>query len=340
VDKNRAEVVIDVDIFEVAHTTTLALGNQLLVETPKEQPNLSSLSNLGGVGRAQTGVFSLAAGGIGALLGLPPTSLSLLQSKSKSRLLASTQIHALDGQQNQTKVGESVPVSIGTNYVPGFGLPTPGPGGPGAFPQPSLGGGAFDSVQYRDVGLVIDVTPVITNEGYVEVKMKLESTSMVPGSDELNRPRFTQRTLATVSRIQDGKTAVVAGIKQESKGDARASIPVLGMLPILGRFFTAPKQTSDLRDIIITVTPHIIRSAALDQEDHLARQGGSQQSGLTQSVEEVVRRAQLEDERDRRLSAAAQPVPPSALPNATAQVTEAPQPLHSPPPPQAKTPRH
>jgi type II secretory pathway component GspD/PulD (secretin) len=65
-----------------------------------------------------------------------------------------------------------------------------------------------NSVQYRDVGLVIDVTPVITNEGYVEVKMKLESTSVVPGSDELNRPRFTQRTLATVSRIQDGKTAI------------------------------------------------------------------------------------------------------------------------------------
>jgi general secretion pathway protein D len=164
---------------------------------------------------------------------------------------------------------------------------------------------------------------VITNEGYVEVKMKLESTSVVPGSDELNRPRFTQRTLATVSRIQDGKTAVVAGIKQESKGDARASIPVLGMLPILGRFFTAPKQTSDLRDIIITVTPHIIRSAALDRDDHLAHHGGTQMSGLAPSVEEVVQRAQLEDERDRRLSASAQSAPPSAAPNTAAQITEA-----------------
>ncbi len=325
VDKNRAEVVIDVDIYEVAHTTTLAIGNQLLVETPKEQPNLTSLSNLGGVGRAQTGAFSLVGGGIGALLGLPPTSLSLLQSKSKSKLLASTQIHALDGQQNQTKVGESVPVSIGANYVPGFGLGAPGPGGPVGLPQPIVGGGAFDSVQYRDVGLVIDLTPAITNEGYVEVKMKLESTSVVPGSDT-TRPRFTQRTLATVSRVQDGKTAVVAGIKQESKGDARASIPVLGMLPILGRFFTAPRQTSDLRDIIITVTPHIIRSATLEQEDHLAHYGGTQQSGLTPSIEDVIQRAQSEDERDRRLSAAARPIPPGAAPNASTQITELPPP--------------
>jgi type II secretory pathway component GspD/PulD (secretin) len=115
----------------------------------------------------------------------------------------------------------------------------------------------------------------------------------------------------------------VAGIKQESKGDARASIPVLGMLPILGRFFTAPKQTSDLRDIIFTVTPHIIRSAALDRDDHLAHHGGTQMSGLAPSVEEVVQRAQLEDERDRRLSASAQSAPPSAAPNTAAQITEA-----------------
>lgn len=75
----------------------------------------------------------------------------------------------------------------------------------------------------------------------------------------------------------------------------------------------------------------------LEQEDHLAHYGGTQQSGLTPSIEDVIQRAQSEDERDHRLSAAAQPAPPSALPNATAQITQAPQPLHSPPPPQAKT---
>jgi general secretion pathway protein D len=303
VDKNRPEVVIDVDIYEVARSTTLEIGNQFLTAAPKNQPNIASLSNLGGVG---------------AILGLPPSALSLLQTKGKSRLLASTQVHALDGQQNQTKVGESVPVSIGTNYVPGFNVVTPGAGAP----LPGAGAGAFDSIQYRDVGLVIDVTPAITTGGYVEIKMKLESTSMVPGTDP-NRPRFTQRTLATVSRVQDGKTAVVAGIKQESRGDTRTSIPVLGMLPFLGRFFTAPKQTSDLRDIVITVTPHIIRSAALEPDDHLARQGGAQQSGLTLSVEEVVRRAQSEDERDHRLNAAMRPAAPITSLGAARQTTEA-----------------
>lgn len=126
-----------------------------------------------------------------------------------------TQIHALDGQQNQTKVGESVQVSIGTNYIPGFNaVPSP-TGGLTTIPQIGAGGGAFDSVQYRDMGLVI---------------------------------------------------------------------------------------------IVITVTPHIVRSTALSQEDHLARQGGAPQSGLTRSVEEVVLRAQLEDERDHRLSASARPL--------------------------------
>ncbi len=159
------------------------------------------------------------------------------------------------------KVGESVPVSIGTNYVPGVSVVTQGAGAttPPASPI-GAGGSAFESIQYRDVGLVIDVTPTITTGGYVEIKMKLESTSVVPGADP-TRPRFTQRTLATVSRVEDGKTAVVAGIKQESRGDTRTSIPVLGMLPFLGRFFSAPRQTSDLRDIVITIAVRTVIDA-------------------------------------------------------------------------------
>jgi hypothetical protein len=99
--------------------------------------------------------------------------------------------------------------------------------------------------------------------------------------------------------VQDSKTAIVAGIKQETKGDTRASIPVLGMLPILGRFITTPRQSSSLSDIIITVTPHIMRAAELRQEDHLARLGGSQIGGVKPSIEDLVARAQAEDDEER-----------------------------------------
>lgn len=308
-DKNRSEVVIDVNIYEVSNSTSLEIGNQLATAgltttntTYDSDGNpvttttgtASSLGDLGGLGRA--GVSAIAGsllgfgGSAGAIIGMPTSSLSLLQSKGKSRLLANTQIHALDGENNQTVVGRSVPIRIGTSY------PNSTTGTTGNTT------GTVDNIQYRDVGLVIDVTPTITNEGYVQVKMKLESSNVeASGADSTLTPSFTKRSLTTIARVQDSVTAVVASVKQDNKGDSRVTIPVIGMVPILGRLFTTPKQTSNQSDIVITVTPHIIRPAEIKPEDHFARFSGTQQSGLTQSIEDVVFRAQVEDEEERRL---------------------------------------
>ncbi|HEX4946693.1 MAG TPA: cohesin domain-containing protein [Blastocatellia bacterium] len=347
VDKNRAEVVIDVDIYEVSRNASLELGNQLaanaqpVTETRFDaqgnpvtvtRGQSSSLGNLGGIGRA--GIAAIAGttvspvlGGVGTLLGLPPSSLSLLQSKGQSRLLANSQIHALDGEQNQTKVGRSVPVRIGSTFIPSYPTAPNNPvGAVAGAVQGMLGGGGlnsgFDSIQYRDVGLVIDVTPTITKEGFVQIKMKLESSSVeASGTDISLTPSFTQRTLTTVARVMNGKTAVVAGIKQEAKGDSRAGLPVVGMLPLLGRFFTTPRQTSNLSDIVITVTPHIIRAPELKKEDHLARLGGGQQRGVSPTIETVVMQAQTEDDQERRERG--NKPRPSAPPPVTAQIADA-----------------
>ena len=312
IDKNRSEVVVDVDIYEVSRSTSTEIGNQLAttgigVSTTQNGANgqpvtntktSAALSNLGGIGRA--GIAAIAGtagapflGGVGTIIGLPPSTLSLLKSKSNSKLLASTQIHALDGEKNQTKVGRSVPVRIGSVY-PGIAVV--------GQPNNNAGFGNIDNIQYKDVGLIIDVTPSVSNEGYVQIKMKLESSSVENASVELNlTPTFSQRSLDTIARVQDGKTAVVAGVKQESNGDSRASIPVIGMVPILGRLFSTPRENSNLTDIIITVTPHIIRSPNLQPQDFKARMGGNFLTGVSLSIEDILLNAQSEDDRERQL---------------------------------------
>ena len=312
IDKNRSEVVVDVDIYEVSRSTSTEIGNQLAttgigVSTTQNGANgqpvtntktSAALSNLGGIGRA--GIAAIAGtagapflGGVGTIIGLPPSTLSLLKSKSNSKLLASTQIHALDGEKNQTKVGRSVPVRIGSVY-PGIAVV--------GQTNNNTGFGNIDNIQYKDVGLIIDVTPSVSNEGYVQIKMKLESSSVENASVELNlTPTFSQRSLDTIARVQDGKTAVVAGVKQESNGDSRASIPVIGMVPILGRLFSTPRENSNLTDIIITVTPHIIRSPNLQPQDFKARMGGNFLTGVSLSIEDILLNAQSEDDRERQL---------------------------------------
>jgi general secretion pathway protein D len=361
IDKNKNEVVLDIEIYEVGNDSLTQIGNQF-VTSPIEIPQTSldsngnritsttrspSLAGFGGIGLGRLqdvkgdtsfagNLFSPFLGGLGTLVGLPPSQISLLQSRGKSKLLHKTQIHVLDGGENETKVGRSVPVRLGTqNFGNGFnfggmnginnnnnnnggiaqnianGLAA-GFGGFGGF------GNGFDSIQYRDVGLVIKAKPQITNEGYVEIKMNFESSDVQASGADVNlTPTFTQRSLNTVARIQDGVTAVVAGVNQDVKSDSRSGVPVLGMLPLVGRLFATPQQSTRQTDVIITVTPHIVRSAGITAKDYLALTGPPQQGGMNQSIEDVINRAQVEEQDEQRLIA--QQEAPVAPPSATSQ---------------------
>jgi general secretion pathway protein D len=337
VDKNISEVIIDVEIYEVSNDAKIQIGNQITTDKPREVTEIrydedgkpytvttgysATLSDLGGLFR---GAFAIAGSTVspltGSLLGLPPTSLSLLQSKGHSRLLNKLQIHALDGQPNNTKVGKSVPVSLGQNY--GNGVYNSGT----SNTNPSSNA-LFNNIQYKDVGLVIEATPKITNEGYVELKMKIETSNVEAGADPLT-PNFTQRSLNTVARIQDGVASIVASVMQDARGNSRSTLPYIGMLPLVGRLFSAPNQSTNQSDIVITVTPHIIRAAEITKEDNLAKlaglnvQGG-QGTGLLPSIEDVLFRAQLEEEQERRLVAAERGVPAEATGNSPPQQTPA-----------------
>ncbi|MFN7930075.1 MAG: secretin N-terminal domain-containing protein [Blastocatellia bacterium] len=366
IDKNRAEVAVDVEIFEVSHNASQQIGNQVamdpttydaaiktydsrgnVISTTSEKVPVGGLNNLGGLGLktitaaalgAAAGVNTLGLGtGFGMLLAAPPTTLSLLQNKTNAKSVGRVNIHAIDGQSNKTNVGRRVPVNLGYSYPAGYYPQTtagvPGTTGTGTIGSAlgglsglgGLGGGGISSFQYQDVGLNIDITPTVTGEGYIEMKMTLESSSVVPGSGgSTQTPEFTQRKLTTISRVLDGRTAVVAGVQQQTKSDGRSTIPVIGMLPILGRFITTPKESADMSDIVITVTPHIIRAPQLEKKDHLAKDSGTGLGGNFVSIEQVVMRAQDEDDQDRRIIAAQQGQPIAPAPVETATTVSAP----------------
>ena len=350
IDKNKAEVAIDVEIYEVTHDTMLQLGNQVATSSsPVALPGVADsrgvlrqttgngvgLNALGGLGQFASGalvgnIFGIG-NGLGTMLGVPSTSLSLLQSKDNAKLLNRVNVHALDGQSNKTNVGRRIPISLGsqipnvvgtgTQNVVGGGVNN-GLGGLGGLGGGYGGYGGFSSIQYQDVGLNIDVTPIITNEGYIELKMTLESSSAIPSSDPNTQltPQISQRKLQTVSRILDGRTAVVAGVQQQTKNDGRKTIPVIGMIPILGRFITTPNETTSMSDIVITVTPHIIRAPQIERKDHLAKESGTG-LGNAISVEQVLMRAQDDDDQDRRIIAGGQPTPAAAPTQVAAETT-------------------
>jgi general secretion pathway protein D len=333
-DKAKAEVLIDVNIYEVSRNNILQLGNQLVGEADATHP--LGLTALGGI-NAERSILGLGArtftGPLGFALGLPNSSVSFFQDKGKAKLLASTQVHVLDDQDQSIRIGQRVPIQTAT--LPSYSNVSTAQQKQGAAQNginaadQLLGlGGAFGAgipqIQYENVGLNIDMKPNVF-EDEVQMKMKIDSTSLDRSTGTFT-PSFNQRTMTTMARVKDGQTTMVAGVSQDEQSRQVKGVPFIGLIPILGRFFATPSTTNRQSDVIITVTPHILRRADITEQDHLARAAGDSQSSTNQlKIEQILYLADQEDAQSNQVAEGPPGPPPS--------VSETkPQPVSAPPP--------
>ena len=297
IDKDRAEVVMDVNIYEVSNNDLLQLGNQF---DPTALQNLGGLQAgsvlLGGAQRVATGAAGATypvSTGVGLII--PPTTLSAFQSKDRTRLLASTQIHAFDNEASTTNIGEKVPVQTAAVSPYGYAGPTTGttPGSPAV--TPGLFSGGYPVIQYQDTGLTLKFTPQVFPNQDVQVKMEIESNDVIGGSTALT-PTFSQRKVSGMARIPNNRTMMIASIAQDKIDRGRQGFPVLGLVPVFGRLFTTPTRSDNQSDIVITVTPRVLRAPVVTPEDEKMHPSGSQQSPIPESLEAVLQQADREDQ--------------------------------------------
>lgn len=281
-DKDRAEVVMDVAIYEVNKTDLLQFGNQIGAE--------SQLTNLGGVtsgvatanGSANT--FRTALGalipqtlGVGVLI--PTVSLAALQKKNNSKLIASTQIHAFNNEDSSARIGQRVPVRTATFQTGG---------------TTNNGGVVSDVINYEQVGLTLKFKPIVFPNQDVQVAMEIESKD-VTGAQSLT-PNFTERTIKGTARVQNNKTLLLASVAQNQESDGRTGLPLLGLIPIIGRLFTAPVKDNRQVDIVIAVTPRVIRAPSILPEDEIERPTGSLAVPTSSSLEAMVIQEEIEEQ--------------------------------------------
>jgi general secretion pathway protein D len=297
-DKDRAEVVMDVQIYEVNKTDLLQFGNQI--------GNSGSLVNLGGTtssiignnefGRtparpenSTTGTVVSAAATVvprafGIGLVIPAVNLVALQSKNNSKLIASTQIHAFNNEDSSARIGQRVPVRSATiaNNFNNTGN--------------NNNGGNFvgDVITYEQVGLTLKFKPIVFPNQDVQVAMEIESRD-VSGARTLT-PLFTERTIKGTARVQNNKTLLLASVAQGQESVGREGLPFLGLIPILGRLFTAPTKDNRQVDIVIAVTPRVIRAPAILPEDEIERPTGSLQQPTSGSLEALIVQEEIEEQ--------------------------------------------
>ncbi|CAN5375937.1 hypothetical protein BH10ACI1_BH10ACI1_27680 [soil metagenome] len=288
-DKDRAEVVMDVAIYEVNKTDLLQFGNQV--------GNQSQLTNLAGVtngvvtANGSPNVFRTVAGllipqtiGVGLLI--PSINLSAFQNKNNSKLIASTQIHAFNNEDSSARIGQRVPVQS-AQFVTGAGTT-------------NNGGVVSNVIQYEQVGLTLKFKPIVFPNQDVQVAMEIESKD-VTGASSLT-PTFTERTIKGTARIQNNKTLLLASVAQGVESNGRSGIPLLGMIPLIGRLFTAPTKDNRQVDIVIAVTPRVIRAPAILPEDEVERPTGSVIQPTTANLEAMM----IQEEVDEQLALARQ----------------------------------
>jgi general secretion pathway protein D len=249
IDKARPEVIIDVELIEVDRTKMAEYGLQfaspgspgingsVAIDAPAAGITLSALRNL-----TSSDIL---------LANLPSLYYRLLKSDTNTRTLANPQLRTTDGSVAQARFGDQVPVPV-TTFAP---IATGG-----TAQQP------ITSFNYQNIGVNIDITPRTHHDDDVSLTLKVSVTN-ISGTGFGGLPTFGNREINTVIRLRDGETNMLAGLIRDEERRSLDGVPGLSDLPLVGRLFAHNTKSSTQTDIILTLTPHIVRVLDLTEAD-------------------------------------------------------------------------
>ena len=249
-DRAEPEVMLEVEVLEITRNSLLDLGVQypntftalniatqntasttggVIVNTTAQTQNLVTIDTL----------KNLATGNIAIS---PNLQLNLRKEDGDAQILANPRIRVKNREKAKIHIGDKVPVITTTS---------------------TANVGVSESVTFLDVGLKLDVEPQVFLDSEVGIKIGLEVSNIVR---EIRTQTGTltyqvgTRNAATVLRLKDGETQVLAGLINDEDRKSASKVPGLGDLPLLGRLFSTQRDQSIKSEIILLITPRIIRN--------------------------------------------------------------------------------
>ena len=199
--------------------------------------------------------FTLPTGLTIAALGVPTLALggsdfslvlSALESQERLHILSNPSVMAANNEEATINVGEIIYVAQGAQTFDTGLVSVP--------------------LEEKDVGVSLVVTPSINPDGYVRLKVQPTLSKLLAGRDEpavgVTSPRILQRTADTTITVHDGQTIVIGGLINENFERYEEKVPLLGDIPLLGWLFRSEKQVLLRNELVIVITPHVVRSPA------------------------------------------------------------------------------
>lgn len=234
-DLAEPEVMLEVEILEIKRTRLMELG----VQWPS-QLSLTPLSTTGGTTVTLEDLRNMTDRTIGAAIN--PLVVNLRKQDSDVNLLANPRIRSKNREKARVLVGERVPNITTTATSTGF---------------------ISESVTYVDVGLKLEVEPTVALNDEIVIKVGLEVSSIVQQIQTRSGSLAYQigtRNANTALRLRDGENQVLAGLINDEERNSGNKVPALGDIPIIGRLFGSQRDEGTKTEIVLSITPRIVRN--------------------------------------------------------------------------------
>jgi general secretion pathway protein D len=245
-DVREPEVMLEVEILEIKRSRLLDLGIQwpdslTLTPLPSLTPAISgSPGATGGTLTLRDLRTNLNGGTIAA--GISPVVINANTTDTDANILANPRIRARNHEKAKILIGDRVPNITTTSTATGF---------------------VSESVNYVDVGLKLEVEPTVYLDGEVAIKVALEVSNIVSQLQTKSGSVAYQigtRNANTLLQLKDGENQVLAGLINNEDRSTTNKIPGLGELPIVGRLFGSTADNNQKTEIVLSITPHVIRN--------------------------------------------------------------------------------
>lgn len=243
-DLPQSEVILDVEILEVSSTDVLNLGIQYpdSMSATVSAPNALGVNTPGVISLDQ--LSNINKGNVLLNVGSPSVTANFLHNKSNTNILANPKIRVKNREKAKVQIGERLPVVTTTNN----------------------NGVTSDTVTYLDVGLTLNVEPTLSVDNDISVKVSLE-VSNVTGSQTTRNGllvyKVGTRNASTNMSARDGETQVLAGLLSRTDQTTGNALPGLGELPVLDRLFGNKKDDNSKTELILLITPRVVRNLAI-----------------------------------------------------------------------------
>ena len=260
------QVLIEVLIVDLDIDESTAAGLEIAFQgsagsTTVKGGSSSSTTKAGTLGTALgAGTASLLAGG-SFIIGDPDKLIAQLQlfaSDSKTNILSNPILVTSDNKAATISITDEIPIEQEAQV-------------------PSGGGSVVTStVEFRSVGIKLDITPKINADNYITLKISQEISNR--GADVGNQPSFNTRLVNTEVVLKDNQVLVMGGLMQTTTTDTVSGIPILKDLPYIGKLFGSESTSLNKTELMIFITPHVISNS--EDSEFVTRQFKKRLSNL------------------------------------------------------------